>query len=72
MILRLFNMGIANSLLMKGKSQRERTPGRPSTSRLDKDLSAKKRCPAAPIQNKWIRLDSFAHWSSNMCDGKHG
>ena len=32
----------------------------------------KKRGPAAPIQNKSVRLDSFAHWPSSMCDGKHG
>ena len=42
MPLRLLKMSIANSLLMKDKNQRERTPGRPSTSRLEKDLSAKK------------------------------
>ena len=41
--------------------------------RLEKDLSAKrKRGSAAPIPNKSIRLDSFAHWPSCMCDGKHG
>ena len=43
-------MSIANSLLMKDKSQRDRTPGR-STFQLEKDLSAKKRCgPAAQFQ----------------------
>ena len=62
MPLRSLKMSIANSPLMKDKNQRERTPGRPSTSRLEKDLSAKKkRGPASPIPNKSIRLDSFAH-----------
>ena len=73
MPLRSLKMSIANSPLMKDKNQRERTPGRPSTSRLEKDLSAKKkRGPASPIPNKSIRLDSFAHWPSYMCDEKHG
>ena len=74
MPLRSFKMSIANSLLVKDKSQRERTRGRPSTSRLERDLSAKKKQlgPAAPIPNKSIRLDSFAHWPSYKCDGKHG
>ena len=50
MPLRSFEMSIANSLLMKDKSQRDRTPGR-STFRLEKDLSAKKRRgPAAQSQ----------------------
>ena len=72
MSFRSFKMSIANSLLMKDKRQRERTPGRPSTSRSEKDLSAKrKRGPAAPIPNNFIRLDSFTHWPSYMCDGKH-
>ena len=58
---------------MKDKSHRERTPGRPPTTRLEKDLSAKmKSDPAAPIPNKSIRLDLFTHWPSYMCDGKHG
>ena len=43
MALRSFKMSIANSLLMKDKSQRERTPGQPSACRLEKDLSAKKK-----------------------------
>ena len=43
MPLRSFKMSIANSLLIKDKSQRERTPGQPSTSRLEKYLSAKKK-----------------------------
>ena len=43
MPLRSFKMSIANSLLMKDKSQRERTPGQPSACQLEKDLSAKKK-----------------------------
>ena len=74
MPLRSFKMSIANSLLMKDKNQRERTPGRPSTSRLEKDLLAKKkkRGPVAAIPNKSICLDSFAHWPSYISNEKHG
>ena len=67
MPLRSFKMSIANSLLMKDKRQRERTPGRPWTSRLEKDLSAKKTWSSCPDPNKPIRLDLFVHISLHTC-----
>ena len=58
MPLRLLKMSIANSLLMKDKNQRERTPGRPSTSRLEKDLSAKKNVVQLPQSqiNRFVQI----------------